>query len=117
MKPGRRAAQKAKAVLVRLRKHDSRYGVTDQTLKRLAKAMNLKVSEVVHVALAECAKANLPHYEADDGPLTQREHQRIAELTRATRTTYRETDSLFGPGSSGDDNRESQTVRSVSRAR
>jgi hypothetical protein len=60
--------------------------------------MHLNVSDLVHVALAECAKANLPRYEIDNGSLTANEHERIAELTRDTRATYRETESLFGQG-------------------
>lgn len=103
------------AVLVRLRKHDSPQGVTRDTLEKLAKTMHLRVSEVVHVALVECAKANLPRYEPENGPLTSKQQKRIAELTRDTRATYRETDSLFGRESSADHN-EQKDVRSVSRA-
>ena len=92
----RSVATTAGAVLVRFKKSDSAYGVTRATVQKLAKTMHLNVSDLVHVALAECAKANLPRYEIDTGPLTATEHERIAELTRDTRATYRETESLFG---------------------
>lgn len=110
------AVKVQQAVLVRLRKQDSPYGVTRDTLQRLAKTLHLKVSEVVHVALAECAKANLPRYAIDNGPLTSKEHERIAELTQETRATYRETDSLFGPGDAADNN-GLEDVRSFPRTR
>ena len=87
-----------KAVLVRLRSKDTPYGITHTTLQKLAKSMNLNVSDVVHVALAACARANLPRYEIDEGAVTREHHGRIAELTRGIRATYRETDSLFGQG-------------------
>ena len=106
-----------KAVLVRLRSKDTPYGVTHTTLQKLAKSMNLNVSDVVHVALAECARANLPRYEVDEGALTREHHGRIAELTRGTRATYRETDSLFGEGNTPDNNNAVEQVRDVSGSR
>jgi hypothetical protein len=110
------SAGKAGAVLVRFKKHDSAYGVTRATVQKLAKTMHLNVSDLVHVALAECAKANLPRYETDNGPLTAKEHQRIAEFTQDTRATYRETESLFGQGSATDKN-DSEEIRRVPRPR
>jgi len=81
--------------LLRLRDRDTQNGVSRVTLARLADCMGLSETELIHKALVDCARTNLPQYEPDDGPLTARQHRRIAELTRDTRATYRETESLF----------------------
>lgn len=106
-----------KAVLVRLRSKDTPYGVTHRTLQKLAESMDLNVSDVVHVALAECARANLPRYEIDEGALKKEHHERIADLTRDTRATYRETDSLFGQGDAADNKNAAEQVRDLPRSR
>jgi hypothetical protein len=112
----RSPASKTGAVLVRFKRHDSAYGVTRATVQKLAKTMRLNVSDVVHVALAQCARTNLPRYEMDNGPLTAKQHESISELTRDTRATYRETESLFGRGSGAKDNGR-EDIRTVSRSR
>lgn len=84
-----------KDFLLRLRDRDTQNGVSRVTLARLADRMGLSETELIHKALVDCARTNLPQYKPDDGPLTERQHRRIAALTRATRATYQETESLF----------------------
>lgn len=117
MKRKRAGVKGRKAVLVRLRSKDTPYGITHTTLQKLAESMDLNVSDVVHVALAQCARANLPRYEMDEGALTREHHGKIADLTRGTRATYRETDSLFGQGDAPDKNNAAQHVRDISGSR
>lgn len=81
--------------LLRLRDRDTQNGVTRETLSRLADCMGLSETDLIHKALADYARTNLPQYEPDDGPLTTRQIRRIEQLTRETRATYRETESLF----------------------
>ena len=85
----------SKDFLLRLRDRDTQNGVSRVTLARLANCMGLSETELIHKALVDYARTNLPQYEPDDGPLTAQQHRRIAELTRDTRATYRETESLF----------------------
>jgi hypothetical protein len=73
--PAKRSAPKRKVatgggLLLRYRDQDTPYGVTRKTAGRLASALGLSETQVVHVALANLARQTLPRYEADDGPLT-----------------------------------------------
>lgn len=67
----------AKKLLVGFRATDNRFGVTRATLARLADALGLNETQVVHYALRQLASTELPAYEPDDGPLTKRELQAI----------------------------------------
>lgn len=67
-------------LLLRYRDQDTAYGVTRKTASRLASALGLSETQVVHVALANLARQTLPRYEADNGPLTPEQIVAIDEL-------------------------------------
>lgn len=67
-------------ILLRYRDKDTAYGVTRKTTTRLAQTLGLSETQVVHVALASLARQTLPSYEADDGPLTDRQMTAIRKL-------------------------------------
>lgn len=67
-KPRRKST--SNGILLRYRDQDTPYGVTRQTTSRIAEALGLSETQVVHVALANLARQTLPRYEADNGPLT-----------------------------------------------
>lgn len=54
----------------RYRAFDSANGVTRQTAQRLADALGVDETQVIHTALAALAVKMLPLYEADEGPLS-----------------------------------------------
>ena len=93
----KRAASKAKqaaaGILLRYRDKDTAYGVTRKTTTRLAQTLGLSETQVVHVALATLARQTLPRYEADNGPLTERQMEEIRRLQRAGRMKVKK--SLF----------------------
>lgn len=57
-------------LLVKFRAKDIQYGVTRNTLKAMAEALNVSETRVIHLALSRFATEVLPAYEPDDGPLT-----------------------------------------------
>jgi hypothetical protein len=67
------------ALLFRFRDRDSDFGVTRRTAGALAKHLGMSETQVLHVALAKMAREQLPAYEQDDGPLTDRQ---IAAIKR-----------------------------------
>ena len=67
-------------ILLRYRDKDTAYGVTRKTTSRLADALGLSETQVVHVALANLARQTLPRYELDDGPLTKEQMDAIDRL-------------------------------------
>ena len=70
----------ASGILLRYRDKDTAYGVTRKTTTRLAQTLGLSETQVVHVALANLARQTLPRYEADYGPLTQRQMDEIRRM-------------------------------------
>lgn len=58
-------------IAFRYRAHDSATGVTRTTTKRLADAMGVDETQVIHLALHALATQVLPQYEADEGALTK----------------------------------------------
>ena len=83
--PRKRAAAKPRApsgngILLRYRERDTAYGVTRQTTARIAESLGLSETQVVHVALANLARQTLPRYEADTGPLTEKQMDEIDRL-------------------------------------
>lgn len=60
-------------LLLKFRSKDTQFGVTRDTVKKMASLYDLSETEVVHMALSRLAKEELPAYEADDGPLSARE--------------------------------------------
>lgn len=73
------AHEKVKKLLVSFRSRDGIFGVTRNTMRKLAAELNLNETQVVHVALRRLADSVLPAYEADDGPLSA---QQLATIRR-----------------------------------
>jgi hypothetical protein len=65
------------AIAFRYRDADSPFGVTRDTAKRLAQALGVDETQVIHRALHELAVKVLPQYEADSGPLTAAQIRQI----------------------------------------
>lgn len=80
-------------ILLRYREADTPYGVTRKTASRLAKTLGLSETQVIHAALAQFARQNLPRYEPDDGPLTADQKDVIREQQPPGRMSIKE--SLF----------------------
>jgi hypothetical protein len=57
----------ASQFLLRYRESDSANGVTRATVKRIAQALGMDETQVIHFALRDLAARTLPQYEADDG--------------------------------------------------
>jgi hypothetical protein len=76
----RRKPSTAGGILLRYRDRDTAYGVTRKTTAKLAEALGLSETQVVHVALANLARQTLPRYEADNGPLTKEQMDAIRRL-------------------------------------
>lgn len=93
----RTAAKRNKAsgrgILLRYRESDTAYGVSRKTARKLADTLGLSETQVIHVALAQFARQNLPQYEPDDGPLTPRQTEEIRRLQPPGRMKTKE--SLF----------------------
>ena len=70
------------SLLLKFHKRDSQFGVTGATVQALAERLGLDHVEVVHLALARMAQAELPAYEPDDGPLSE---QVLNDLRRVVR--------------------------------
>ena len=68
------AAKKAASAstLLRYREKDTTYGVTRQTAQQLAEHFGVNDTQLLHLLLAQAAARELPQYEADDGPLSDR---------------------------------------------
>jgi hypothetical protein len=76
----RRKSPATSGILLRYRDKDTAYGVTRKTTAKLAETLGLSETQVVHVALANLARQTLPRYEADNGPLTERQMEEIRRL-------------------------------------
>ncbi len=80
----------AAQIAFRYRPHDSATGVTRATAKRLADALGVDETQVIHLALHELAAKVLPQYELDEGPLTQDQLRQIKRSApKAKRVTVR----------------------------
>lgn len=64
-------------IAFRYRLKDSATGVTRSTAKRLADALGVDETQVIHLALHEMASKLLPQYEADDGALSKSHFKQI----------------------------------------
>ncbi len=71
---------KAEALLFRFRDRDTPYGVTRRTADSLAKHLGMSETQVLHIALAKMASEQLPAYEQDDGPLTDRQIAALKQI-------------------------------------
>lgn len=75
------------SLLLKFRSKDTQFGVTRDTVKKMATIYDVSETEVVHMALSRMAKEDLPAYEADDGPLTAREMNAVRKIAAASRPT------------------------------
>lgn len=80
-------------ILLRYRDADTPYGVTRKTASELAQTLGLSETQVIHAALAQFARQNLPRYEADTGPLTTEQQEAVRQLQPTGRMKTKE--SLF----------------------
>jgi hypothetical protein len=71
-------------LLLKFRRRDTQFGVTRDTVKKMAAMYDLSETEVVHMALSRMAKDELPAYEADDGPLTARALNAVRKVAAAS---------------------------------
>ena len=69
-------------LLLKFRSKDTQFGVTRDTVKKMASLYDLSETEVVHMALSRLAKEELPAYEQDDGPLTARELNAVRKAAK-----------------------------------
>lgn len=85
------------SLLLKFRRKDTQFGVTRDTVKKMAAIYDLSETEVVHMALSRMAKDDLPAYDADDGPLTARELAAVRKVAAARLPTgnVRSKQSLF----------------------
>lgn len=81
-RPGaaKRTKPEGSGILLRYRERDSAYGVSRATATRLADTLGLSETQVIHVALAQFARQNLPRYEVDNGPLTDKQLAAIGRI-------------------------------------
>ena len=80
-------------ILLRYRDRDSALGVSRETAVRMADALGVSETQVIHVALAYFARQTLPRYEIDNGPLTDEQMDEIRRRQPAGRMKAKE--SLF----------------------
>ena len=64
-------------IAFRYRSQDSSTGVTRTTAKRMAEALGVDETQVIHLALHELAARVLPQYDADEGALTNAQLSQI----------------------------------------
>ena len=69
-------------LLLTFKSRDTPYGVTRETLKALAKELDVSETMVVHLAISHFAKEFLPAYEIDEGPLTAPDIARVRKEAR-----------------------------------
>ncbi len=89
----RRSKPAAQRILLRYRETDSDYGVSRETATRLAQALGLSETQVIHVALAKFARQELPQYEPDNGQLTAAQKKAVERMQPRGRMKIK--DSLF----------------------
>jgi hypothetical protein len=87
------AARLRQGMIFRFRDTDTRFGVSRRTTTRLAKQLGMTETEVIHFAIAQLAREQLPAYEADDAALSRKQLDRIRQLEPQGR--MRTTESLF----------------------
>lgn len=87
------AARPRQGMVFRFRDTDTRFGVSRRTTTRLAKHLGMTETEVIHFAIAQLAREQLPAYQADDATLSSKQLDRIKQLEPQGR--LRTTESLF----------------------
>lgn len=74
------AKTKKSDLLFRMPERDSEVRISRDTLARMAAARGTSETEVLHLAARRLADEILPLYEPDDGPLSDAQMARVAEL-------------------------------------
>ena len=74
------AAHLRQGMVFRFRDSDTRFGVSRRTTTRLAKQLGMTETEVIHFAIAQLAREQLPAYEPDDAALSRKQLDRIKQL-------------------------------------
>ena len=64
-------------LLVKFRSKNTQFGVTRETVKALARELDVSETQVIHMALSKFASDVLPAYELDDRPLTAKQIKAI----------------------------------------
>lgn len=60
-------------LLMKFRSKDTQFGVTRNTVKALAKELEVNETQVIHMALSKFAADMLPAYAPDDGPISAKQ--------------------------------------------
>lgn len=68
-----------KPFLFRFRAEDTQFGITKETLEKMGVKLGMDATATIHYALAKLAMQILPAYEADDGPLSDAQLERVRE--------------------------------------
>jgi hypothetical protein len=74
-------------VILRYRERDTPFAVSRKTTTRLADALGMTETQVIHLALAELAARHLPQYAPDEGPLKPATLSQIRKRVRQGRMT------------------------------
>jgi hypothetical protein len=74
------AARLRQGMVFRFRDTDTRFGVSRRTTTRLAKQLGMTETEVIHFAIAQLAREQLPAYQPDDAALTRKQMDRIRQM-------------------------------------
>ena len=80
-------------MVFRFRDTDTHFGVSRRTTTRLAKQLGMTETDVIHFAIAQLAREQLPAYAPDDAALTSKQMERIKEMEPQGR--MRPAESLF----------------------
>jgi hypothetical protein len=75
------------ALILEFKDKDSEQEISRDTLTRLAEKLSMTETAVVHLAIANMARATLPAYESDDGQVDREmqdwvEHQAQSQLPK-----------------------------------
>ena len=87
------SARLRQGIVFRFRDADTRFGVSRRTTTRLAKQLGMTETEVIHFAIAQLAREQLPAYAPDDAALTPGQVDRIKKMEPQGR--MRTVESLF----------------------
>jgi hypothetical protein len=73
-------ARVRQGMVFRFRDADTRFGVSRRTTSRLAKQLGMTETEVIHFAIAQLAREQLPAYQPDDAALTRKQLEIIKRM-------------------------------------
>lgn len=68
-------------IAFRYREKDTAMGVTRDTARRLAEALGVDETTMLHMALRKLANVTLPQYPMDNGPLTDEQFTKLQGLS------------------------------------